>query len=111
MGKAVDLRQSETGAFPERFGREERLENPRQDVQRNITARSRKTRKAAQDLIVGAPRLDGEPDSVPLFRQADVTPIPLRIVEDEPELRLEVEVGKELATPFNPSRAPSFAPF
>jgi len=50
--------------------------------------------------------IDGEPDSVPLFRQADVTPIPLRIVEDEPELRWEVEVGKELARPFNPSRAP-----
>src|SRR5262245_5908822 len=50
--------------------------------------------------------IDGEPDSVPLFRQADATPIPLRIVEDEPELRWEAEVGKELATPFNPSRAP-----
>src|SRR5499427_4068194 len=50
--------------------------------------------------------IDGEPDSVPSFRQADVTPIPLRIVEDEPELRWEVEVGKELARPFNPSRAP-----
>jgi hypothetical protein len=50
--------------------------------------------------------VDGEPDSVPSFRQADVTPIPLRIVEDEPELRWEVEVGKELARPFNPSRAP-----
>jgi len=50
--------------------------------------------------------IDGEPDSVPLFRQADATPIPLRIVKDEPELRWEAEVGKELATPFNPSRAP-----
>jgi NRPS condensation-like uncharacterized protein len=50
--------------------------------------------------------VDGEPDSVPSFRQADATPIPLRIVEDEPELRWEAEVGKELATPFNPSRAP-----
>ena len=50
--------------------------------------------------------IDGEPDSVPSFRQADATPIPLRIVEDEPELRWEAEVGKELATPFNPSRAP-----
>ena len=50
--------------------------------------------------------IDGEPDSVPLFRQADATPIPLRIVEDEPELRWEAEVGKELARPFNPSRAP-----
>src|SRR5262245_61920708 len=50
--------------------------------------------------------IDGEPDSVPSFRQADVTPIPLRIVEDEPELRWEVEVGKELARPFNPSLPP-----
>jgi hypothetical protein len=50
--------------------------------------------------------IDGEPDSVPLFRQADATPIPLRIVEDEPVLRWEAEVGEELATPFNPSRAP-----
>ncbi len=32
MRKAVDLRQSEAGAFPERLGREERLENSRQDV-------------------------------------------------------------------------------
>ena len=50
--------------------------------------------------------IDGGPDSVPLFRQADAAPIPLRIVEDQPELRWEAEVGKELATPFNPSRAP-----
>jgi len=50
--------------------------------------------------------IDGEPDSVPSFRQADIAPIPLRIVEDEPELRWEAEVAKELATPFNPSRAP-----
>jgi hypothetical protein len=50
--------------------------------------------------------IDGEPGSVPLFRQADATPIPLRIVEDEPEPRWEAEVAKELATPFNPSRAP-----
>jgi Condensation domain len=50
--------------------------------------------------------IDGEPATVPSFRQADATPIPLRIVEDEPELLWEAEVGKELATPFNPSRAP-----
>ena len=31
--------------------------------------------------------VDGEPDSIPSFRQADAKPIPLRIVEDEPELR------------------------
>jgi hypothetical protein len=51
-------------------------------------------------------RIDGEPDSVPLFRQVDSAPIPLRIVQDEPELRWEAEVEKELATPFSPSRAP-----
>jgi Condensation domain len=50
--------------------------------------------------------IDGEPDSAPLFRQAGAAPIPLRILEEEPELRWEAEVGKELATPFNPSRAP-----
>ena len=50
--------------------------------------------------------IDGAPDLVPSFRSADATPIPLRIVKDEPELRWEAEVGKELATPFNPSRAP-----
>ncbi len=44
--------------------------------------------------------------SVPSFRQADARPIPLRIVEDEPEPRWEAEVGKELATPFNPRQAP-----
>jgi hypothetical protein len=50
--------------------------------------------------------ISGEPGSVPSFRQADATPIPLRIVQDEPELRWEAEVGKELATPFDPSQAP-----
>src|SRR5258708_21025838 len=50
--------------------------------------------------------IGGEPGSVPSFRQADGTPIPLRIVEDEPELRWGAEVGEELATPFNPSQAP-----
>src|SRR6478672_11144744 len=50
--------------------------------------------------------IDGEPDSAPLFRQAGAAPIPLRILEEEPELRWEAEVEKELATPFNPSRAP-----
>jgi hypothetical protein len=50
----------------------------------------------------------GEPGSVPSFRQADATPIPLLIVadEDRPEPRWEAEVGKQLATPFNPSQAP-----
>ncbi len=50
--------------------------------------------------------IGGEPGSVPSFRQADARPIPLRIVEDEPEPRWEAEVGEELATPFNPSQAP-----
>jgi hypothetical protein len=50
--------------------------------------------------------IDGEPGSVPSFRHADVAPIPLRIVEDEPELRWEVEAGEELATPFSPRQAP-----
>jgi hypothetical protein len=50
--------------------------------------------------------IGGEPGSVPSFRQADATPIPLRIVADESELRWQGEVGEELATPFNPSQAP-----
>jgi Condensation domain len=50
--------------------------------------------------------IDGEPGSVPSFRQADLAPIPLRIVEDEPEPRWEVEAEEELAKPFNPSQAP-----
>src|SRR5262249_39683210 len=51
-------------------------------------------------------RIDGEPDSVPSLHQADPTPIPLRHVEDEPERRWDAEVARELATPFNPNRAP-----
>src|SRR5712691_6105759 len=35
MRKSIDLRQSEPGAFPQRFGREERLKNSRQDVGRD----------------------------------------------------------------------------
>jgi hypothetical protein len=50
--------------------------------------------------------ISGEPGSVPSFREAEATPIPLRIVEDEPELRWEAEVGEELATPFNSRQAP-----
>jgi hypothetical protein len=50
--------------------------------------------------------IGGEPGSVPSFRWVDATPIPLRILEDEPELRWEAEVGTELATPFDPSQAP-----
>ena len=48
----------------------------------------------------------GEPGSVPVFQRADFAPIPLRIVEDEPERRWEAEVGEELATPFKPGNAP-----
>jgi Condensation domain len=48
----------------------------------------------------------GVPGSVPEFHRVDAAPIPLRIVEDEPERRWEAEVGEELATPFKPSEAP-----
>jgi Condensation domain/Phthiocerol/phthiodiolone dimycocerosyl transferase C-terminus len=51
-------------------------------------------------------RIEGYPGSVPRFRQEDATPIPLRIVEGDPKLRWEREVSEELATPFDPSRAP-----
>ena len=50
--------------------------------------------------------IDGRPGSVPQFRQDDVAPIPLRIVEGDPKARWESEVSEELATPFDPSRAP-----
>jgi hypothetical protein len=36
----------------------------------------------------------------------DAAPIPLRIVEDDPETRWKAEVGEELATPFDPHGAP-----
>jgi hypothetical protein len=51
-------------------------------------------------------RIGGEPGSVPSFFQADATPIPLRIVKDAPLSRWEIEVGAELATPFDPTQAP-----
>jgi hypothetical protein len=51
-------------------------------------------------------RIDGTPGSVPQFRHEDAAPIPLRIIVGEPRTRWEAEVGKELATPFDPSRAP-----
>ncbi len=38
MRKAVDLRQSQAGAFPERLGREERLEDSGQNVRRDADA-------------------------------------------------------------------------
>jgi hypothetical protein len=50
--------------------------------------------------------IDGSPGSVPRFRQVDAAPIPLRIVEGNPRTSWEAEVGEELATPFDPSRAP-----
>jgi len=50
--------------------------------------------------------IEGSPGSVPRFRQRDGAPIPLRIVEEDPKTHWEREVSKELATPFDPSRAP-----
>ena len=51
-------------------------------------------------------RVEGTPGSIPQFRQVDAAPIPLRIVEDDPETRWKAEVGEELATPFDPHGAP-----
>jgi hypothetical protein len=51
-------------------------------------------------------RIEGSPGSIPRFRQEDAAPIPLRIVEGDPKARWESEVSEELATPFDPSRAP-----
>jgi hypothetical protein len=50
--------------------------------------------------------IDGSPGSVPRFRQRVGSSIPLRIVEEDPETHWQREVSKELATPFDPSRAP-----
>ena len=50
--------------------------------------------------------IEGSPASVPRFRQEHAAPIPLRIVEGDPKTHWEGEVGEELATPFDPSRAP-----
>jgi hypothetical protein len=50
--------------------------------------------------------IDGNPGSIPRFRQDDPAPIPLRIVEGDPKARWESEVSEELATPFDSSRAP-----
>src|SRR5262245_23482523 len=50
--------------------------------------------------------IQGEPGSLPVFQRVDAAPIPLRIVEDEPERRWEAEIGEELATPFKSSEAP-----
>jgi hypothetical protein len=44
---------------------------------------------------------------MPEFRRGEDSPIPLKIVEDDdPSFRWKIEVGEELATPFNPSEAP-----
>jgi hypothetical protein len=50
--------------------------------------------------------IEGSPGSVPRFRQEDAASILLRIVEGDPKARWESEVSEELATPFDPSRAP-----
>jgi hypothetical protein len=50
--------------------------------------------------------IEGSPGSVPCFRQVDAAPIPLRIVDGDPKTHWEREVGEELATPFDPNRAP-----
>jgi phthiocerol/phthiodiolone dimycocerosyl transferase-like enzyme/condensation domain-containing protein len=50
--------------------------------------------------------IEGRPGSVPRFRREDAAPIPLRIVDGDPKTHWEDEVGEELATPFDPSRAP-----
>jgi hypothetical protein len=50
--------------------------------------------------------INGSPGSVPRFRQAGAAPIPLRIVEEDPETCWEADVGQELATPFDPHGAP-----
>jgi condensation domain-containing protein len=51
--------------------------------------------------------IDGAPGRAPAYRREEGTPIPLRIVEDDdPSSRWTVEVGEELATPFDTARAP-----
>jgi hypothetical protein len=51
--------------------------------------------------------IDEAPAGMPEFRREEDSPIPLRIVEDDdPSSRWKIEVGEELATPFNPSEAP-----
>jgi len=51
-------------------------------------------------------RIEGSPGSVPCFRQVDAAPIPLRIVDGDPKTHWEREVSEEIATPFDPNRAP-----
>jgi hypothetical protein len=51
--------------------------------------------------------IDGAPGRAPEYRREEGSPIPLRIVEDDdPSSRWKIEVGEELATPFDPSKAP-----
>jgi hypothetical protein len=51
--------------------------------------------------------IDGAPGRTPEYRREEGSPIPLRIVEDDdPGSRWKIEVGEELATPFDPSKAP-----
>jgi hypothetical protein len=51
-------------------------------------------------------RIEESPGSIPQYRQVNDAPIPLRIVEDDPDTRWEAEVGEELAMPFDPHGAP-----
>ena len=50
--------------------------------------------------------IEGSPGSVPRFHRQDAAPIPLRVVEGDPKTHWEGEVGEELATRFDPTRAP-----
>ena len=62
VGKAVDLRQSETGAFAERLGGEERLEDSRQHVGRDADAGigHRQRHEVALELIHPVALLQGD---------------------------------------------------
>src|SRR5262245_13042543 len=50
--------------------------------------------------------IDRQSGGIPRFRRVAATPIPLRVVHDDPQSRWEVEVAAELATPFALSDAP-----
>ena len=51
--------------------------------------------------------IEGAVRRVPYYRREQSAPIPLRIVEDDdPASRWKVEVGEELAMPFDPEQAP-----
>ena len=51
--------------------------------------------------------IEGKPGAVPWFRQVNTAPIPLRVVQGDPQSRWEAEVAEELATPFDPRHAPA----